>query len=55
MKVYGQLVDIHKRNIYPAVISIGKGKIENVERIPSAPDIYIIPGLIDLIFILKVL
>ena len=47
MKVYGQLVDIHKRNIYPAVISIGKGKIENVERIPSAPDIYIIPGLID--------
>jgi adenine deaminase len=47
MKVYGKLVDIHKRNIYPAVISIGKGKIENVERITSAPDIYIIPGLID--------
>jgi adenine deaminase len=47
MKVYGQLIDIHKQNIYPAVISIGKGKVENIERITSAPDIYIIPGLID--------
>lgn len=47
MKITGQLVDIHKRDIYPAIISISGGKIENVERTNSAPDIYIMPGLID--------
>ena len=47
MKITGQLVDIHKRDIYPAVISISGGKIESVERTNSAPDIYILPGLID--------
>jgi len=47
MKITGQLVDIHKRDIYPAIISISGGKIESVERTNSAPDIYIMPGLID--------
>lgn len=47
MKISGQFVDIHKRDIYPAVISISGGKIESVERTNSAPDIYILPGLID--------
>ncbi|HEX7492964.1 MAG TPA: adenine deaminase [Bacteroidales bacterium] len=47
MKVSGQLVDIHKRNIYPAVVSILDGKILNVEQVEKAPEVYIIPGLID--------
>ena len=47
MKVYGQLVDIHARDIYPAVVSILDGKIERVERSESASGVYILPGLID--------
>ena len=47
MKIFGQLVDIHSRNIYPAVVSIKSGKIEHIERSETAPDIFIIPGLID--------
>jgi adenine deaminase len=47
MKIYGYLVDIHNRDIYPAVISVGNEKIQKIERISSAPDIYIMPGLID--------
>jgi adenine deaminase len=47
MKVYGQLVDIHKRDIYPAVINTRDGQILSVEKVQDAPDVYIIPGLID--------
>jgi adenine deaminase len=47
MKVLGRLVDIHKRNIYPAIVNISGGIIESVVRSDSSPDIYIIPGLID--------
>jgi len=47
MKVSGQLVDIHTRNIYPAVLSILDGKILNVEKVQKAPEVFIIPGLID--------
>lgn len=47
MKIAGQLVDIHNRNIYPAIISIINGKIKCIEHIEKAPDVYIMPGLID--------
>jgi adenine deaminase len=47
MKVSGKLVDIHKRSIYPALINILNGRINHIEKIPSAPDVYIMPGLID--------
>jgi adenine deaminase len=47
MKIRGHLVDIHNRDIYPAIISILKGKIDKLERTGAAPDIYIMPGLID--------
>jgi adenine deaminase len=47
MKVSGKLVDIHKRSIYPARINILNGRITDIERISSAPDVYIMPGLID--------
>jgi len=47
MEVTGNVVDIHRRNIYPAVISIINGKIERIVQIEEAPQVYIIPGLID--------
>lgn len=47
MKIIGYLVDIHKRDIYPAMISIAGGKIEFVEKTKYAPDVFILPGLID--------
>ena len=47
MKVSGKLVDIHSGNIYPACINIKDGMIESVERSNSAPDVFIMPGLID--------
>jgi adenine deaminase len=47
MKVTGNLVDIHSRIIYPAVINIENGKIESIERSDSVSDVFILPGLID--------
>jgi len=47
MKVYGLLVDIHKRDIYPAAITIQKGKITDISKVDCAPEFYILPGLID--------
>ena len=41
------MLDIHIQEIYPAIISIRNGKIEKIERAVTAPDIYIMPGLID--------
>jgi len=47
MKIYGHLVDIHNRDIYPAEITVLKGKIDKIERTNFVPDIFIMPGLID--------
>jgi adenine deaminase len=47
MKIRGNLVDIHKRSIYPAIISISQGKIKSIESVESAPGVFILPGLID--------
>lgn len=47
MKITGKLVDIHKRDIYPAIITIENGKVAEIERSVSAKKGYIIPGLID--------
>jgi adenine deaminase len=47
MKIYGQLVDIHTRKVYPASISIKGKKIDSIEKLKTAPSVYILPGLID--------
>ena len=47
MKICGHLVDIFNRDIYPACLHIGNGKIVKSEKITSAPDVFIMPGLID--------
>lgn len=43
----GKVVDIWSNSIFAARISISGGKIESIEKIPSAPDRFILPGLID--------
>jgi adenine deaminase len=46
-RISGNLVDIHMREIYPAVISVSEGIIEKIKRSSSNFEDYIIPGLID--------
>lgn len=46
-QIQAQFVDIFKRNIFPAVITIVNGKIENISPCESAPPQYILPGFID--------
>lgn len=40
-------MDIHKREIYPAIVSLSDGKITGIEKTASAPDVFIMPGLVD--------
>lgn len=47
MNISGQLVDVHKRIIYPAEVTLSEGRITRIERVDSAVDTFIIPGLID--------
>ena len=47
MKVSGQIVDLFERSVYPGIITVIDGKIADVERCESAPDNYIVPGLVD--------
>jgi adenine deaminase len=47
MSVIGKLIDVHEREIYPAKIDFADGKIIELNRIDSAPEVYILPGLID--------
>ncbi len=45
--ISGQLVDVLKREIYPAAITVFEGKIATIARIDEAPDVYIMPGFVD--------
>jgi adenine deaminase len=47
MKVIGNLIDIHSREIYPAEIYFEGGIIRNIVRVSSAGNEFILPGLID--------
>ena len=47
MKISGKLIDIHNREIYPAVVSVHDSKIESIEKVSEAEDGYLLPGLID--------
>ncbi|MFH0884466.1 MAG: adenine deaminase [Candidatus Micrarchaeota archaeon] len=46
MRISGNLVDVVKGTIYPAEIEFD-GKIQRICRIASAPNRYILPGLVD--------
>lgn len=47
MEKAGQLIDIFSREFYPARITVNGKIIQKIERISSAPDQYILPGIID--------
>ncbi|MFQ5474847.1 MAG: adenine deaminase [Candidatus Nanoarchaeia archaeon] len=43
----GQIVDVISKKIFPGKITFEAGKITNIEKLPSAPDHFILPGLVD--------
>jgi adenine deaminase len=45
--IQGQYVDIAGKNIYPAVVTIDNGLITAIEKIPVAPNHFLLPGFID--------
>lgn len=45
--IEGQLIDVFKRRIYPAAITISSGKIASISELPEAPKHYILPGFVD--------
>jgi adenine deaminase len=47
MIIKGQLIDIHNREVFPASVEISGDRINSIERLQSAPDCFIMPGLID--------
>lgn len=47
MEIHGHLVDIHKREIYSALLSINQGKISKITRDGHRGKYFIIPGFID--------
>ena len=46
-KIEGQYVDIVGKNIFPAAITIHQGSIVSIEKIQSAPSVFLLPGFID--------
>jgi adenine deaminase len=47
MKISGNIVDIHKREIYPGEIYFDGAIIREIRRVADSPAKFIIPGLID--------
>ncbi|RYZ31521.1 MAG: adenine deaminase, partial [Sphingobacteriales bacterium] len=45
--VTGNLVDIHRREIYPAALRIRGGRIVSIHKIPEAGSHYLMPGFVD--------
>ncbi len=45
--ILAQLIDLHRREIYPAQIGIAEGKISHITRAESAPPVYAMPGFVD--------
>ena len=46
-KIEGQYVDIARKQIFPAVVTIENGLIIAIEKIPTAPNHFLLPGFID--------
>ena len=45
--ICAHLVDLDKKTIYPAQVDFQNGKITNIIRCESAPQLYICPGFVD--------
>lgn len=47
MIIAGKIIDVHKRCIYPGIITVTAGKIESVTETEKSPEVFIMPGLAD--------
>ncbi len=47
MKISGRIIDLHGKRMYPGIITVTEGKIENIENAENVPDVFIMPGLVD--------
>ncbi|HNX84134.1 MAG TPA: adenine deaminase [Bacteroidales bacterium] len=47
MNIAGKIIDVHKKRIYPGIVTIKAGKIESVTETERSPDHFIMPGLAD--------
>ena len=47
MIIQGQIVDIHQRRIFPGELQISQGLIKQIRPLQSAPQRYLLPGLVD--------
>jgi adenine deaminase len=47
MNISGNLIDIHRKEIYPALITIERGKIKKIRKTRRNVKGFIMPGLID--------
>jgi len=47
MKISGKIVDLWAKRMYPGEIIISENKIQKIIETEKAPDVYIMPGLID--------
>jgi adenine deaminase len=45
--VRGQLIDLHKREQYPAEIRVSSRRIASIRRLAEAPPVWILPGFVD--------
>jgi len=45
--ILGNIVDVVKRKIFPGEITLSEGLIYSIKHLSEAPDVFIIPGLID--------
>ncbi|HRO42937.1 MAG TPA: adenine deaminase [Flavipsychrobacter sp.] len=45
--IQGQFINLFTRAIYPAEVTIEKGKIKSIKELDVAPDQYILPGCVD--------
>ncbi|MGE5421137.1 MAG: adenine deaminase [Chloroflexota bacterium] len=46
-RICGNVVDIHERKIFKGAVSITDGLISEITHVDDAPDVFILPGLID--------
>lgn len=47
MIIQGQIIDIHQRRIFPGEIQISQGAIKQIRTLNTAPQRYLLPGLVD--------
>lgn len=47
MIIQGQIIDIHLRRIFPGEVQVSQGRIKGIRPLASAPQRYILPGLVD--------